>query len=160
MTILYVAFAFIVATFLWAIFINMLPNPLRKPKYKGVMREVCCNCRADLYSIIEYGISYYKYCPKCGLENNVGLEKKDKNTFFTKKMALLIGCMVIVWRLVENYFQKHTISIQLLKTSIIGIGGLLVIYSILLLVYKVCPHCGNRECKRGHQHCYNCGKQL
>lgn len=132
----------------------------KKHQDKTIMREICYNCRADVYSTTRYGLNYYKYCPKCGVENNSSLKTKYKNKFFSiDVLFIMIFAIFAGLFLCANYGRTGNMFAFMPHQITYLVAGV-IMYLIIRLLYKTCLCCGNWGCKRSHQYCYNCGKPL
>ena len=137
---------------IWVIFmIFVIIKSIRLQQKLKTMR--CLNCQAKIYMQNNGGITYYKYCPKCGLEANKDI--KIQSEFASIGARFFLPYVVFGGFL----FLTHAIQLDFSGVALYTIGYLLL-YWFFNLFNKTCPSCDNFACSRWHTYCYNCGKLL
>lgn len=119
---------------------------------KNNIREDCYHCKTSLsqYARNSKGCIVYKYCPKCGKENNTSI--KTKRNFVSRWLKHFIGWLFLMFVIFLRYPKFLCFTII---TCVV-----LLLYLINFCIFRSCSQCGNTYCYRSHHYCFNCGKLL
>jgi len=115
--------------------------------------ERCYNCQKNLDGNYGRMPITYKYCPRCGADNNPHL-KSEKHGFIYRWSIEIIYLLWFIFALLfMKIFMGKIFFFIPFFLIVIAIGG-------THLLYKNCPCCLTITCKRLHKFCHNCGRNF
>jgi hypothetical protein len=122
------------------------------------LKTQCSNCQADLTVSMRFRTIIFRYCPKCGFDNN-----KDQYLLpdpLNPWILRLILPAIVIFPLGDVFFGHGRPGQKLGAIMASVILGLIVLISVIYAkaAYKTCNFCVNGWCKPSDTYCGNCGK--
>lgn len=121
----------------------------------SALKRKCYNCQADITYYNRYRTIIFKYCPKCGLENNECLIPEKWSRWYSEIMLLCVYIFATVVMILSGGPMISNVGPSLVVGLILLFG-----YVLSRVIFKKCCFCHNPYLWPSDKFCGNCGKQL